>query len=110
MPGLIKRRGPHNRCLVFDVIQQQGAISRTEITQPLGPTVQTLSTIISELDARGFISLRPAVCKWQGFSAPDCGTKPDGGFAYGIYSLEVDSVYSHTRDPFSPVIKHEGVA
>lgn len=76
---------PHNRRIVLEAIRQQGPISRAEIARRVGLTVQTVSTITSELHERGFISLSPGKPKGRGFPAPSLEVNPDGACACGIY-------------------------
>lgn len=76
---------PHNRRIVLEAIRQQGPISRAEIARRVGLTVQTVSTITSELHELGFVSLTPGKPKGRGFPAPSLQVNPDGGCACGIY-------------------------
>ncbi len=47
---------PGNRRIVLETIRVQGPIARGEIAKRVGLTVQTVSTIIRELEAKGFLS------------------------------------------------------
>ena len=76
---------PHNRRIVLEAIRQEGPVSRSEIARRVGLTVQTVSTITSELHGRGFISLTPGKPKGRGFPAPSFEVNPEGGFACGVY-------------------------
>ncbi|SDL11957.1 ROK family transcriptional regulator [Aliiruegeria lutimaris] len=76
---------PHNRRIVLEAIRQRGPISRAEIARGVGLTVQTVSTISSELLERGFISLSPGKPKGRGFPAPSLEVNPGGACACGIY-------------------------
>ena len=46
---------PYNRRIVLETIRVQGPIARGEIAKRVGLTVQTVSTIIRELEANGFL-------------------------------------------------------
>lgn len=76
---------PHNRRIVLETIRQHGPLSRAEIARRIGLTIQTVSTITSELHERGFVKLRPGVPKGRGFPAPSLEVDPDGGYACGVY-------------------------
>ena len=76
---------PFNRRIVLETIRLHGPISRTEVARRVGLTIQTVSTITSELHERGFIVLRPGVPKGRGFPAPSLEVNPEGGFACGVY-------------------------
>lgn len=76
---------PHNRRIVLETIRRHGPLSRAAITRHVGLTIQTVSTITSELIERGFIALRPGVPKGRGFPAPSLVVNPDGGYACGVY-------------------------
>lgn len=76
---------PHNRRIVLETIRQHGPLSRAEIARHVGLTIQTVSTITSELQERGFVRLRPGVPKGRGFPAPVLEIDPDGGYACGVY-------------------------
>lgn len=76
---------PFNRRIVLETIRRHGPISRSDVARRVGLTIQTVSTITSELHESGFIVLRPGVPKGRGFPAPSLEVNPDGGFACGIY-------------------------
>ena len=75
---------PHNRRIVLEAIRRHGPISRTDVARRVGLTIQTVSTITTELLERGFLNLRPGVPKGRGFPAPSLEVNPDGGFACGV--------------------------
>lgn len=76
---------PHNRRIVLETIRRHGPLSRAAITRLVGLTIQTVSTITSELHERGFIALSPGVPKGRGFPAPSLAVDPDGGYACGVH-------------------------
>jgi len=76
---------PHNRRIVLEAIRRHGPISRTDVARHVGLTIQTVSTITTELLGRGFIMSRPGVPKGRGFPAPSLEVNPDGGFACGVH-------------------------
>ena len=78
---------PYNRRIVLETIRLHGPTTRAEIAKRVGLTLQTVSTITSELQEQGFLVLRPSQGRSgrRGFPAPSLALDPDGGFACGIH-------------------------
>jgi predicted NBD/HSP70 family sugar kinase len=76
---------PYNRRIVLETIRLHGPIARGEIAQRVGLTVQTVSTIIRELELQGFISGARKTPKGRGYPATTLNINPEGGFAIGVH-------------------------
>src|SRR5437667_11688366 len=73
---------PYNRRIVLETIRLHGPIARGEIARKVGPTVQTVSSIIRELELRGLIiGAREVPGSW--LSCNSLTLNPEGGFAIG---------------------------
>lgn len=99
---------PHNRRIVLETIRQHGPLSRAQIARHVGLTIQTVSTITSELHERGFVDLQPGVPKGRGFPAPSLEINPDGGYACGVY-VTPRGVEAGLIDLSGKVLAHEAV-
>jgi len=76
---------PYNRRIVLETIRVQGPIARGEIAKRVGLTVQTVSTIIRELEANGFLLGAREERRRRGFPATELSINPDGGHAIGLH-------------------------
>src|SRR3954463_2957240 len=76
---------PYNRRIVLETIRVQGPIARGEIAKRVGLTVQTVSTIIRELEANGFLLAAREERRRRGFPATELTVNPDGGHAIGLH-------------------------
>jgi len=83
---------PYNRRIVLEAIRLHGPIARAEIARRVGLTVQTVSTIIRELEEQDFIIGAREEPKGRGYPATALTLNPDGGFAIGanVSPLGVD--------------------
>src|SRR6478752_6376629 len=72
---------PYNRRIVLETIRLHGPIARAEIARRVGLTVQTVSTIIRELELQDFITGVREEPKGRGYPATALTLNPDGGFA-----------------------------
>jgi predicted NBD/HSP70 family sugar kinase len=75
---------PYNRRIVLETIRLHGPIARGDIARRVGLTVQTVSTIIRELEIQGFITGVREQPKGRGYPATALTINPDGGFAIGV--------------------------
>lgn len=75
---------PFNRRIVLEAIRLQGPVARTEIAHHVGLTVQTVSTIVRELEEDGFILSSRAQPKGRGVPPTSLIVNPEGGFAVGV--------------------------
>lgn len=74
---------PYNRRIVLETIRLHGPIARGEIARRVGLTVQTVSTIIRELELQDFIVGAREEPKGRGYPATALTLNPEGGFAIG---------------------------
>ncbi|WP_119388534.1 ROK family transcriptional regulator [Taklimakanibacter lacteus] len=74
---------PYNRRIVLETIRLHGPIARGEIARRVGLTVQTVSTIIRELELQDFIKGAREEPKGRGYPATALTLNPEGGFAIG---------------------------
>jgi predicted NBD/HSP70 family sugar kinase len=75
---------PYNRRIVLETIRLHGPIARGEIARRVGLTVQTVSTIIRELEIQSFVTGLREQPKGRGYPATALKINPDGGFAIGV--------------------------
>src|SRR4029078_7967583 len=73
----------YNRRIVLETIRLHGPIARAEIARRVGLTVQTVSTIIRELELQDFITAMREEQKGRGYPATALTLNPEGGFAIG---------------------------
>lgn len=76
---------PYNRRIVLETIRVQGPIARGEIAKRVGLTVQTVSTIIRELEGQGFLIGAREERRRRGYPATTLTVNPDGGHAIGLH-------------------------
>jgi predicted NBD/HSP70 family sugar kinase len=76
---------PYNRRIVLETIRLHGPIARGDIAKRVGLTVQTVSTIIRELELQGFILGARETPKGRGYPATSLNINPEGGFAIGVH-------------------------
>ena len=75
---------PLNRRIVLECIRSNHAITRGAIADQVGLTVQTVSTIVRELEELGYVlSVREAP-KGRGLPPTTLRLNPDGGYAIGV--------------------------
>jgi predicted NBD/HSP70 family sugar kinase len=75
---------PYNRRIVLEAIRREGVTTRGRIADAVGLTVQTVSTIIRELEELGFILSSKDEPKGRGLPPTTLSINPDGGFAIGL--------------------------
>ena len=100
---------PYNRRIVLEAIRLSGTSTRARIARQVGLTVQTVSTIVRELEDHGLLlSLREAP-KGRGYPPAALRINPEGGFAVGIHvtplgvdagliNLNGDVIHTEHRD------------
>ncbi len=76
---------PYNRRIVLETIRLHAPISRAGIARRVGLTVQTVSTIVHELERQGFLLARREAPKGRGSPASVLSLNPEGGFAVGVH-------------------------
>ncbi len=76
---------PYNRRIVLEAIRATGPTTRGRIAAEVGLTVQTVSTIIRELEEQGFILSNREEPRGRGLPPTTLRLNPEGGYAIGIY-------------------------
>lgn len=76
---------PYNRRIVLETIRLEAPIARGEIASKVGLTVQTVSTIIRELELQGFVMGSREAPKGRGLPRTNLTLNPEGGFAIGLH-------------------------
>lgn len=76
---------PYNRRIVLESIRLQGPIARGDIARRVGLTVQTVSTIVRELEEQGFVLSLREEPKGRGLPPATLRINPEGGYAVGIH-------------------------
>lgn len=75
---------PYNRRIVLETIRLDGPITRAEIAQRVGLTIQTVSTITRELEDSRLLVKRREPPSGRGSPATTWAIDPNGGFAVGV--------------------------
>lgn len=76
---------PYNRRIVLESIRLHGPIARGEIARRVGLTVQTVSTIVRELEDQDYILSLREEPKGRGLPPATLRINPEGGYAVGIH-------------------------
>lgn len=76
---------PYNRRILLEAIRLHGPATRAELAKRVGLTLQTVSNIVGELEAQGFVNSRRDRLKGASSRAPSIAINPDGGFAIGVH-------------------------
>lgn len=76
---------PYNRRIVLESIRLHGPIARGDIASRVGLTVQTVSTIVRELEEQGYILSVREEPKGRGLPPTTLRINPEGGYAVGIH-------------------------
>lgn len=90
---------PFNKRIVLELIRRRGPIARTDIAGNVGLTVQTVSSIVRELEEDGYVVSERERPKGRGVPPSKLAVNPDGGFAIGLYitPLSVDGALVNLR-------------
>lgn len=75
---------PYNRRIVLETIRLAAPISRSEIAQRVGLTVQTVTTITRELELQGFVCGMREARTGRGHPPTKLTLRAGGGFAVGL--------------------------
>jgi predicted NBD/HSP70 family sugar kinase len=73
-----------NRRAVFDAVRRSGPITRAEVAQTIGLTVQAVSNIASELEGAGLIRQQGKRVGQRGQPAVELSLNPGGGYSVGL--------------------------
>ncbi len=76
---------PYNRRIVLEAIRRDGPTTRGRIAGQVGLTVQTVSTIIRELEEQGFILSEKEEPRGRGLPPATLRINPEGGYAIGLH-------------------------
>ncbi|WP_159949356.1 ROK family transcriptional regulator [Rhizobium sp. 18065] len=76
---------PYNRRIVLEAIRLRGPTTRGDVAQSVGLTVQTVSTIVRELEEQGLILSVQKPPKGRGIPPSTLTINPEGGHALGIH-------------------------
>lgn len=104
---------PFNRRIVLEAIRLHGPTTRGDIAARVGLTVQTVSTIVRELEEQGLTLSVREVPKGRGIPPSKLTINPEGGHAVGIHltplgieaalvNLRGDVVESRRRNTSAP--------
>jgi len=108
---------PYNRRIVLESIRLHGPIARGDIASRVGLTVQTVSTIVRELEEHGYVLSVREEPKGRGLPPATLRINPEGGYAVGIHvtplgidaaliNLSGDVIESTTRQAPSATPDH----
>ncbi|MDB5473578.1 MAG: hypothetical protein JWP99_881 [Devosia sp.] len=75
---------PYNRRIVLECIRSDGPQTRGDIAERVGLTVQTVSTIVRELEDQGYLLSVRRAPKGRGLPPTTLHLNPDGGYAVGL--------------------------
>ena len=75
---------PYNRRIVLELIRLQGPIARNDIAKRIGLTVQTVSSIVRELEEDDFLISSRLKPEGRGVPPSKLTINPAGGMAFGI--------------------------
>lgn len=76
---------PYNRRIVLESIRLLGPTTRSDIAAKVGLTVQTVSTIVRELEEQGLILSAKEEPKGRGIPPSTLTIHPEGGLSIGIH-------------------------
>ncbi|QIA23954.1 ROK family transcriptional regulator [Mesorhizobium sp. AA22] len=76
---------PYNRRIVLESIRLHGPIARGDIARRVGLTVQTVSTIVRELEEHGYVLSMREEPRGRGLPPATLRINPEGGYAVGIH-------------------------
>lgn len=108
---------PYNRRIVLESIRLHGPIARGDIAKRVGLTVQTVSTIVRELEEHGYVLSMREEPRGRGLPPATLRINPEGGYAVGIHAtplgihaalinLSGDVIESATREAPSATPDH----
>lgn len=75
---------PYNRRVLLEAVRLHGPITRAELARQVGLSLQTVSNIVAELEAQGFVVARSGTGS-RDSRAPQIAMNPDGGYAIGVH-------------------------
>jgi predicted NBD/HSP70 family sugar kinase len=94
---------PYNRRIVLEFVRLHSHTTRSEIAARVGLTVQTVSTIVRELEEQNYVVSFREEPKGRGLPPSVLKVNPEGGFAIGVHVTPI-SVESALIDLSGDVI------
>ncbi|MDH4440146.1 MAG: ROK family transcriptional regulator, partial [Rhizobium sp.] len=100
---------PYNRRIVLEAIRLRGPTMRADIARSVGLTVQTVSTIVRELEDEGLILSVQKAPEGRGIPPSTLEINPDGGHALGIHvtPLSIEAALVNLRGDVVDSIRRE---
>ena len=100
---------PYNRRIVLESIRLHGPTTRADIAERVGLTVQTVSTIVRELDAQGYILSLREQPRGRGLPPATLRINPEGGYAVGLHltPLGLDAALVNLRGDVVESVRRE---
>ncbi|MET0598530.1 MAG: ROK family transcriptional regulator [Mesorhizobium sp.] len=100
---------PYNRRIVLESIRLHGPTTRADIAERVGLTVQTVSTIVRELDAQGYILSLREQPRGRGPPPATLRINPEGGYAVGLHltPLGLDAALVNLRGDVVESVRRE---
>jgi predicted NBD/HSP70 family sugar kinase len=85
LPGTnLEQTKTSNRRAVFDAVRKDGPVTRAELAQTIGLTVQAISNIATELEEAGLVRQLGKRVGQRGQPAVELSLDPSGGYAIGL--------------------------
>jgi predicted NBD/HSP70 family sugar kinase len=85
LPGTnLEQTKTSNRRAVFDAVRRDGPVTRAELAQTIGLTVQAITNIATELEDAGLIRQLGKRLGQRGQPAVELSLNPSGGYAIGL--------------------------
>ena len=99
---------PYNRRIVLESIRLHGPTTRGDIAKRVGLTVQTVSTIVRELEEQGYLLSLREEPRGRGLPPATLRINPDGGFAVGIHltPLGIDAALINLAGDVVASVRH----
>ena len=80
---------PYNRRIVLESVRLHSPTTRSEIAARVGLTVQTVSTIVRELEEQKYVASFREDPKGRGLPPSLLRINPEGGFAIGVHMTPI---------------------
>jgi predicted NBD/HSP70 family sugar kinase len=99
---------PFNRRIVLESIRLRGPTTRADIARNVGLTVQTVSTIVRELEEQGLILSVQKAPEGRGIPPSTLTINPEGGHAVGIHvtPLGIEAALVNLRGDVVDSLRH----
>ncbi|TPP06824.1 ROK family transcriptional regulator [Rhizobium glycinendophyticum] len=102
---------PYNRRIVLEAIRLRGPVTRGDIARSVGLTVQTVSTIVRELEDEGLVLSVQKAPEGRGIPPSTLTINPEGGHALGIHvtPLGIEAALVNLRGDVVENVRHDVV-